>query len=152
MKTLHSFQSLVSSLLFACSLLLPAPGQSVTTDDFTNPSPWGTPLLFSADSAMFVANGRMNYTCSSTLEGGGAIPRNAPLLPASQDWSMKVDVHLDPFALTTETQFSDLFLGFGKTGDEINNHVMFEFGRGWWGTQNGYYLEGNGRTNGIDTP
>ena len=57
-----------------------------------------------------------------------------------------------PSTSRSEGQFSALSLGFGKTGDEINNHVMFEFGRGWWGTQNGYYLEGNGRTNGTDAP
>ena len=108
-------------------VLTPAP--AIIFDPFTNSVNWGSPTKFSPDSDIFVANGVMNYTCTSTAEGGGAIPRNTPLLPTTQDWSMKVDVHLDPFTLTTQDQFSDLFLGFGKTGDWFNTHVMYEFGR-----------------------
>jgi formylglycine-generating enzyme required for sulfatase activity len=103
----------------------------------------------------------MNYTSSSTLTrtGGAAVPRIAPLLPFSseatlpttQDWSLKVDVHLDPVAITSPGQFTDVFLGFGKTGDWVNTHVTFEFDRALW--YGGYYDIGDDvRINGDDAP
>ena len=105
MNTHNLSQGTFAALTLSVLIPVVSLAQSVVTDDFTDSSAWGTPMLFSADSAVFVAGGRMNYTCTSALEGGGAIPRNTPLLPASQDWSMRVDVHLDPFELMTEGQF-----------------------------------------------
>jgi hypothetical protein len=132
---------LLPLLLFLVLAVLPARGSPACTitDDFTNPANWGTPAN-TPGMDISVGGGRMNYTSTSINEGGAAIPRNAPLLPTTQDWSMKVDVHLDPFTLTTQDQFCDVFLGFGKTGDWFNTHVTFEFGRGLWGSHNGYYI------------
>ena len=102
---------------------------------------------------MSVGNGRMNYTAIGTLTttGGAAIPRNAPILLTTQDWSMQVDVHVDPFAIASQGQFADVFLGFGKTGDWFNTHVTFEFDRGWW--HSGFWDIGDDvRINGVDAP
>ncbi|MCX6886322.1 MAG: hypothetical protein NTX27_14925 [Verrucomicrobia bacterium] len=65
---------------------------------------------------------------------------------------MKVDVHLDPVSLTTHRQFSDVFLGFGKTGDELNTQVTFEFDRGWWNNSCDYDIGDDLRINGVDAP
>jgi hypothetical protein len=139
------------TLMLAALLPQLSSAQTVIIDDFTDPTQWGAPVTFSPDSNLSVAAGRMNYTCSSTAEGGAAIPRKTPFLPTTQDWSMKVDVHVDPFAITTVDQFTDVFLGFGKTGDWFNTHVTFEFDRGWWSS--GYYDIGDDvRVNGVDAP
>jgi len=74
MKTHNLSQGPFAVLTMSVLLPLVSLSQSVVTDDFTDPSPWGTPVLFSADSAVYVAEGRLNYTCSPALEGGGAIP------------------------------------------------------------------------------
>ena len=144
-------------LLLLLALPAVAPAQ-VITDNFTTATNWGTPV--GQDGNMSVGSGRMNYTSSSTLDktGGAGIPRSAPpILPTTNDWSLQVDAHLDPFVLVTNNgQFSDVFLGFGKTGDWVNTHVTFEFGRGWWNSMNdlhkGYYIEDNVRIGGVDAP
>jgi hypothetical protein len=121
------------------------------TDNFTDPSSWGTP--FTGGGAMSVGNGRMNYTATGTLTttGGAAIPRNTPILLTTQDWSMQVNVHVDPFTIAAQGQFADVFLGFGKTGDWFNTHVTFEFDRGWW--HSGFWDIGDDvRINGVDAP
>jgi hypothetical protein len=121
------------------------------TDNFTVPSNWGPPIIFAPGHNMSVGSGRMNYTSTTTDNGGAAIPRNAPLLPTTQDWSMKVDVHIAPFTITAPGPYVDLFLGFGKTGDEFNTHVIFEFDRSLW--YGGYYDIGDDvRINGVDAP
>ena len=122
-----------------------SPAQTIT-DNFTDPTKWGAVTQYQGSGTMSLGSGRMNYTSTSTEVSGAAIPRTAMDLPTvsilstTQDWSLKVDAHLDQFELTTEYQFSDVFLGFGKTGDEVNTGVLFEFGRGWWGSHNGYYI------------
>ena len=108
---------------------------------------------------MTVGGGRMNYTSSSTLNttGGAAIPRiaadlaGAATLPTTQDWSLQIDAHLNATSLTTQSQFSDVFLGFGKTGDWVNTHVTFEFDRGWWSTP-GWDIGEDVRINGVNAP
>lgn len=134
------------------AVIMNGPAAQVITDDFTNPANWGAPLAFSPQSDMSVANGRMNYTCTSTAEGGAAIARKTPLLPTTRDWSLKVDVHVDPFTVSSEDQFTDVFLGFGKTGDWVDTHVMFEFDRGGWRNFNDFDIGDDVRVNGVDAP
>ena len=138
---------------FLVALLAPVSSALTLTDNFTDPANWGTPLT-EAGGNMSVGSGRMNYTASSTSNSFAATLRNAPLLPATQDWSLKVDAHLNPFTLATDGQFSDVFLGFGKTGDWINTHVTFEFGRGYWGNpaKKGYYIQDDTRISGSGAP
>jgi len=139
------------TLALAAVLAQLSSAQTVITDDFTDPSNWGPPVTFSPDSSIGVTGGRMNYTCTSNAEGGAAIPRISPLLPTTQDWSLQVDVHVAPFTITTTGQFTDVFLGFGKTGDWFNTHVTFEFDRGYW--HPGYFDIGDDvRVDGVDTP
>lgn len=123
----------------------------VITDDFTQPKNWGTPLNFSNGANLSVGNGRMNYTSTTANNTGAAIARKTPLLPTTQDWSVKVDVHIDPFDITTDGQFADVFLGVGKTGDWVDTHVMFEFDRGYW--HPGFYDIGDDvRIDGVNAP
>ena len=122
------------------------------TDNFTNPANWGPPLTSGPDANLSVSSGRMNYTASATNNAGAVIPRLEPLLPTTQDWSLRVDVHVDAFPLTTVGHFTDVFLGFGKTGDWFNNHVIFEFDRGWWSGGPGYDIGDNVSINGVRTP
>ena len=141
---------LLATLGVAVLLAQVSPAATIT-DNFTDPSNWGTP--FAQGGSMSVGNGRMNYTATATLttDGGAAAVRNTPLLPTTQDWSMQVDVHIDPFTITAQDQFTDVFLGFGKTGDEFNTHVTFEFDRGWW--HSGFWDIGDDvRINGVDAP
>lgn len=135
-------------------LLLPVAVQAETiVDDFSTATNWGTPLAFGGD--MSIGSGRFNYTSSTTGKAGVGITRNTPFLPVTQNWSLQVDAHLDPFALTQENQFSDVFLGVSKTGvDWTDTFVSFEFGRGYWGNpaHKGYYVSDGVRTNGVDVP
>lgn len=126
---------------------------STITDNFTDPTNWGI-FISQGGGNISVGSGRMNYTSAATNNAGAVIPRNTPLLPTTQDWSLKVDAHLNATTLTTSGQFSDVFLGFGKTGDYVNTHVTFEFGRGYWGNpaHNGYYVGDDIRISGGDTP
>ena len=140
----------IAALLF---FTLPIAVQAQTiTDDFTVASNWGKPLTFGG--SISVGSGRMNYTAATTKNVGAGIPRKTPLLPFTRDWSLQVDAHLSSLNLTTndEDHFSDVFLGVGKTGDWINNHVTFEFGQGYWGNPDkiGYYVQDDARTNGVD--
>ena len=150
---------LYQRLRFACAmrwlpllLALPAASPASTiTDNFTLPSNWGTPTT-SQGGNLSVGNGRMNYTASLTNNAFAATLRKTPILPTTNDWSLKVDAHLNSSTLTTEGQFCDVFLGFGKTGDWLNTHVAFEFGRGYWGNpaHNGYYIQDDVSTNGVN--
>ncbi|MCX6880102.1 MAG: SUMF1/EgtB/PvdO family nonheme iron enzyme [Verrucomicrobia bacterium] len=119
-------------------------------DNFTDPANWGSPITDAGDLA--VGNGRMNYTSASVTGGFAGVARNAPFLPTTQDWSLKVDAHLNAFTLTTEDQGSGVFLGLGKTGDWDNTHIALEFGRGLWGAYNGYFIEDDVRINGASAP
>lgn len=137
-------------LLFGLLLALPVVVQaSQITDNFTTATNWGT-VISQAGANLSVGSGRMNYTSAVTATAGAAIPRNTPLLPTTNDWSLKVDAHIDPFTLTTDGQFSDVFLGFGKTADWVNTHVTFEFGRQLNGSHNGYYMQDDTRINGTN--
>ncbi len=140
--------------MLALATLLTQVSLAVTiTDNFATATNWGS-ILSKGGGNISVGSGRMNYTAATTANSGAVIPRNTLLLLTTQDWSLKVDAHLNATTITTEGQFSDVFLGFGKTGDYVNTHVSFEFGRGYWGNPNhkGYYVEDNVRINGIDAP
>lgn len=121
------------------------------TDNFTNPAVWGSPSTSGPTANLTFGNNRLNYTATTTNDSGAGIPRLEPLLPTTRDWSLQVDVHVDAFPLTTYGHFIDVFLGFGKTGDLLNNHVTFEFDRGWWSGGPGYDINGDLRINGVDT-
>jgi len=126
-------------------------GAQTITDNFTDASNWSAPYVAPGKN-IGIAGGRMQFT-STTLDGGGAgVARNEPLLSLGQDWSLKVDVHIDPFTITTLDQYCDIFLGFGKTGDWQNTHVIFEFDRGWWQSGDVYDIGDDVRINGVDAP
>ncbi len=150
MKTYSYSAAPLATLAFAALLAQVAPAQTII-DNFTDPSNWG-PTTNKGGGNFSVASGRMSYTCSSTNSSAAIIPRNAPLLPTTQDWSLKVDVHIDPFTLTSPRQYADVFLGFGKTGDWPNNYVIFEFDRGWWQSPNDYDIGDDVRIDGADAP
>ena len=150
MKTKFPFLNIGYAVLLL--LALPAVVQAQTiTDNFATATNWGT-VISQAGGNLSVGSGRMNYTSAVTATAGAAVPRNTPLLPTTNDWSLQVSVHVDPFTLTTDGQFSDVFLGFGKTGDWINTHVTFEFGRSRSGSHNGYYINDDVRINGTGVP
>lgn len=139
-------------LAFGMALLVSWTAPALTiTDDFTNPAAWDAPLTSGPTANLSFGNHRLNYTATTTNDSGAGIPRLEPLLPTTRDWSLQVDVHVDAFPLTTYGQFIDVFLGFGKTGDLLNNHVTFEFDRGWWSGGPGYDINGDLRINGVDT-
>ena len=134
MKTAsHSFRFAVAGGII--SLLLPTVTAATIIDKFNDPSAWGKAFRFDAKSDISIGNGRLVYTSATAKEAGAAIPRNGPLLPTTKNWSIQVDAHIDPFKLTKDGQFVDVFLGIGKTGDWENNHVIFEFCRGKWGPE-----------------
>lgn len=140
-----------SSQVATLTLSPDPPSPQTIIDNFTDPTNWGIPTNAPGNN-ISIGSGRMNYTTTSTSSGGAIIPRNAPLLPTTQDWSLKVDVHVDPFTLATQGQFADVFLGFGKTGDWFNTYVFFEFDRGWWLSSYGYDIGDDVRINGVDAP
>jgi hypothetical protein len=145
----------ITMFLLGVSLIaLLAQDSSATTitDKFTDASNWGTAVTESASCNLSVGNGRMNYTSSNMAYAGAVIPRNTLLLPTTQDWSLKVNAHVDGFNLTTDGQFSDVFLGVEKTG-EANSSARFEFGRGKWGYfKSGYYIKDYVITAGVKAP
>jgi hypothetical protein len=146
--TIHS--TILAATLTFVAVRAEVSWAAVITDNFTAPGNWEKPVLFSKGSNLIIANGRVNYTCSAA-EGGGAMARKTPLLPTTRDWSLKVDVHLDPFAITSDDQWVDVFLGFGKTGDWVDTHVIFEFARGYW--HSGFFDIGDDvRIDGKDAP
>ncbi len=128
--------------------LLQAVSAAETVDNFTDASNWGAPIPMEGAGGLAFANGRLNFTSPSMGNAGAAIARKEPSLPFDQSWSLQVDVHLDPVALTTDGQFSDVFLAVGRTGDEVNTLVMYEFGHGLWGAPGGYYLGDTVNVNG----
>lgn len=139
-------------LLGALLLAWPALVTALTiTDNFTNAANWGAPLLIQGTANMSVGSGRMNYTSTSTNHSGTGLPRNSPLLPTTQDWSLKVDVHVNPFTLITNGHYIDVFLGVAKTGDPFNNLLLFEFDRGWWSSP-GYDIGDDITINGVGAP
>lgn len=149
--------TLWSGLLVAlCSL----PALAITvTDTFTNAANWEAFLFAGPEYNFAVTNGRLNYTATVTNEGGAAVRRIAKDLPGNtnvlyltQDWSLKVDVHIDPLTVTAYDQFTDVFLGFAKTGDEFNTHVIFEFDRGGWEYFNDYDIGDDVQINGSAAP
>jgi hypothetical protein len=159
LKTCNTIKSALTTTLLGLAMLLPRASSAVTiVDTFTNAANWGPPFL-SPGKNMGIGGGRMNYTAATADGGGGYISRVAQdlrgtnVLLVTQDWSLQVDAHLYPFDLTTLDQFSDVFLGFGKTGDLFNTHVMYEFARGLFGGSHyGYNLQDNVRTNGVSLP
>lgn len=116
-------------------ILVPTISAAPIIDKFNDPSAWGKAFKFDSKSDISIENGRLTYTSATTGEAGAAIPRNGPLLPTNRNWTIQVDAHIDPFKLTKEGQFVDVFLGIGKTGDWEDNHVVFEFCRGKWGAE-----------------
>lgn len=133
----------MKTLMRITVLLMVTFGSSVSADTtiidgFSSTNSWGT-LLNAPGMNMIIENGQMNYISTTTDNGVAVLSRNAPLLPISQSWSLKVDAHIDPFSLTTHGQFVDVLLGFGKTGDCFNNHISFEFCRGWFSGSNTDY-------------
>lgn len=151
MKTAsHSFRFAVAGGIIS---LLQTVTAATIIDKFNDPSAWGDVFKFDAKSDIFVGNGRLNYTSSTTREAGAVIFRRSPLLPTNKDWSIQVDAHIDPFKLTKQNQFSDLFLGIGKTDDWRNTNVKFEFCRGKWGPEpDDYDIQDNMDVNGRDMP
>ncbi len=166
MKTLKTQNHLILNTVLATAVLAVAlffthVSSAVTiVDTFTNAANWGPPLVGTNTRAIGIGGGHMNFTCSTSIDtNGAAIPRIANDLPGNtnvllttQDWSLQVDVHLYPTLLTSEGQFSDVFLGFGKTGGWFTNNVTFEFGHGRWGPHNGYYIGDDITTNSDTAP
>ena len=107
-------------------------------------------MLFEAGGSMTIGAGRMTYTTSTTNNSFAAMPRNLPLLSVTNDWSLKVDAHLNAFAIVDEEQWCDLFLGFGKANGLVNDHVTFAYGRGFWAQ--GYEIQDAMRIGGNDAP
>ena len=130
---------LFATLALTALLTRVSPAQTIY-DNFTDPTNWGPPYSTPGKN-LSIANGRMDYTSTSIDNGGAFISRNAPLLPTTQSWSLKVDVHVDPFTITAPGQYTDVFLGVGKTADPINTHVTFEFDRGWWHAGSSYFSD-----------
>lgn len=138
--------------------LLPRASTALTvTDGFTSAANWEIPFTSGPEYNLGVSSGRMNYTATTTNVGGAVVrriandlPGNTNVLLTTQDWSLKVDVHVDPFTVTAYEQFTDVFLGIGKTGDELNTHVTFEFDRGGWEYFNDYDIGDDVRINGED--
>jgi hypothetical protein len=152
----HLLTLWIGLLVALCSL----PALAVTvTDTFTNAANWEAFLFAGPEYNLAVTNGRLNYTATVTNEGGAAVRRIAKDLPGNtnvlyltQDWSLKVDVHIDPLTVTAYDQFTDVFLGFAKTGDEFNTHVIFEFDRGGWEYFNDYDIGDDVQINGNAAP
>ncbi len=119
------------------------------TDNFTDASAWGS-VISQASGSIAISNGCMAYVSSTTNKALAAMSRNLPPLSVTNDWSLKVDAHLDAFALVVTDQWSDVFLGFGKASDVVNNHVTLGFGRGWWA--NGYEIEDGVGIGGTNAP
>ncbi len=133
MKTFQN-RTLILGLLLA----LPLHAQTTTTDDFTNPSNWNVIRVSSAATTLAVANGRMNYTTSSSAASGAIATWSGPKLPVNQNWSLAADAHIDAFTMPTANQFADLFLGVARTSDIFNTAFLLEFDRGNWGDGVGY--------------
>jgi len=126
MKT--AYRSILAAMALAAFLPQASHSQTNILDPFTTSVNWG-PAEASPGKTIFVADGRMNFISTTNDAGYAAIRRIGPILPTTQDWSLKIDVHIDPFPPTSPGQYADVFLGFGKTGDELNTHVLFEFDR-----------------------
>lgn len=126
------------TLILCLLLALPLPAQTTTTDDFTTPSNWTAVKVSSPATALSVANGRMNYTTTSSGVSGAIATWNGPKLPANQNWSLAADAHIDAFAMASFGQFVDVFLGVARTSDILNTNVLLEFDRGNWGAGLGY--------------
>jgi hypothetical protein len=140
---------LLATLGFAALLSQVSPAQTIT-DDFTDPSNWGTPFTTPGKN-ISVGSGRMNYTSTTTGGDGAGIARNAPILPTTQNWSIKVDVHVDPFTIMALDQGTSVFLGVGKTGDWLNTQVILGFDRDWW-YPDYYGVNDDVKCNGVDAP
>jgi hypothetical protein len=95
-----------------------AGAQTPIIDDFSDPSNW---LLVdrsttAVDSA--VSGGKMNYmtTSSGAEEEFVVMKRTGPFLPMTQNWSLSVEAHIDPFPLDGQAEQLvdlDLFLSVG---------------------------------------
>ncbi len=117
------------------------------TDPFTNAANWAPPFTESGKN-MVVSNGRMNFTSSTTVGGGAGTVRTAPFLTLTQSWSIKVDVHVDPFVITDEAQGVSVFLGVGKTSDYLGTHLILGFDRDAF-DPNYYGVNDDVQTNGV---
>lgn len=120
------------------------------TDAFTDGASWNAPFA-EAGKNLVVTNGRMNFTSSTIAGGGGGIARTAPSLTTTQDWSIKVDVHVNPFVITNEDHGVSVFLGVGKTSDWLGTHVLLGFDRDWW-DPNYYGVNDDVQVNGASVP
>src|ERR1035438_6071078 len=94
MKTYrYPVQFLKGKILALLALLMSvAPAMQALTiiDNFTTPANWGT-AFSQGGGYISVGSGRMNYTSATTNGAGAEIPRNTPLLPTTQNWSLQVD-------------------------------------------------------------
>jgi hypothetical protein len=134
--------------LAVITIFLPHPSTALTiTDSFTNSVNWGSPFTESGKN-LAVANGRMNFTSSTTGGGGAGLMRNTPFLTTTQDWSIKVDVHINPFTITDDAQSVSVFLGVGKTSDYLGTHVLLGFDRDSY-DPNYYGVNDDVQTNGV---
>ena len=138
------------TLILGLLLALPLHAQTTTTDDFTNSSKWTVVRVSSAATTLAVANGRMNYTTSSSAASGAIATWTGPKLPTNQDWSLAADAHIDAFAMSSYGQFVDVFLGVGRTSDVLNTNVLLEFDRGNWGAGLGYDIGDDITVSGSD--
>ncbi|NOS70096.1 MAG: leucine-rich repeat domain-containing protein [Verrucomicrobia bacterium] len=130
---------------------LPRQSAALTiTDTFTNSANWGTPFAESGKN-MAVANGRMNFTSATAGGGGAGLTRNTPFLTTTQSWSVKVDVHINPFLITNEAHGVSVFLGVGKTSDYLGTHILLGFDRDWWDPAF-YGVNDDVQVNGVSVP
>jgi hypothetical protein len=140
--------------LAATGLLVQVSLAATFTDNFTDPSNWGTPIN-SPGKGLHIGSGRMNFTATSKTSGGAGIPRTKlpALLPTTKDWSMQVEVHVDALPYTGRgQQFTDVFLGFGKTGGQawfLDSNVTFEFDQGWSSRQDAWDIGDDVQINGA---
>ncbi len=142
--------ALTITTLSLATLLTPQARALTITDPFTNSANWGSPFAESGKS-LVVTNGRMNFTSSTTAGGGGGIARNTPFLTTTQAWSIKVDVHVNPFVITNEVHGVSVFLGVGKSSDWLGTHVLLGFDRDWW-DPNFYGVNDDVQVNGSSVP
>lgn len=125
-------------------------GAASISDAFADGTSWNAPFA-EVGKNLVVTNGRMDFLSSTTAGGGAGTTRTSPFLSTTQDWSIKVDVHIAPFTITSEHHGVSLFLGVGKTGDYFNTHVVLGFDRDWW--EPAYYgVNDDVVTNGASAP